>query len=256
MNADLLLLSTYLDGELSQSEKLDLELRLDAEPSLRLLFENIQFQNRLILDSVHQIDGIPMSTELKTLFTDVSPIIQSDKGTKRQGFLSAVKNAFGNRQTLSWTAAFALTLGVIFTFSFSANKQESTEDMLLISGKSTPNALGNFLSQELTGATLPLTDGNVSQKMAFIDRSKSLCKYYVVSNDTQVYHAIACVDDNNWKNQFVLRENHSSEINSKDMFIPASGKLNTKLRQYLTNKILNEPLTKAEEALILKNYRH
>lgn len=254
MNTDLMLLSRYLDDELDSQEMQVLDGRLEKEPELNALLALMREQNNRFINEVSKIDNIPLSAPLAALLATDDDAKAPSINNRFSDIIQSLKSYFSWRQGLTWAMACSFMFALFFVVKFSA-VGFTISDETLVQGNNTPPKLAAFLSHQLTGSSESLKNGNVFQKMAFMDDSGHLCKYYTAENAQDLYHVVACNENAQWKNQFVLKDEKQLASSNEDWFMPAKDELNKAVEKYLAEKIPNTPLTKDEEALRLKQLR-
>lgn len=254
MNTDFMLLSRYLDSELNDQEKQTVEDRLESDPELNALFALMREQNDRFINEVNEIDNIPLSAPLAAILAMDEQVKAPASANRFSKMVQTVREYFSWHRGVTWATACSIMFALFLVMRFGGG-EFTISDESLAQGNYTQEELGEFLSHKLTGSTETIKNVNISQKMAFIDNSGNLCKYFTADRTENVYHVVACHEGPQWINQFVLKDDTPIGHSDSHLFVPAKDELNSAVEKYLGEKIPSTPLTRDEEVMQLEQLR-
>ena len=240
MKDDEILISAYLDNELSGEERAHVESKLIQDTKFAQRFKQHEQLNIAIEARYSHIDDTPVSAELKVLLADTqqrdtlasASIVGHSIAHKKKPFKMVI-NKF-----LPLAAAIA-TVALIFPLivdKIDTSKVQLTE----------------ALDTKLSGQEIQLANASVMTIiMTFENKQSQLCREYVIREDINISNSkqvISCKIDQQWQ-QVIAAE--YTVVNS-DGFQPASSNSSPEIESWLDVHMDGEVYSLEQEETLIK----
>ena len=238
---DFEMISAYMDGELSPTDKAIVEFRLDQDPEMRKLLMKMRQQDLYLRASVNSIERVPMKPALEQLLGH--PASESVFPAKGSNVVSLFRYRVKRLPLMGVSAALVLMLAVFLGSNFLFNSSSQQIDMPL-------SQLNDALNNIHAGEEFIYQQGVLTEVLAFTREDGVLCKQYIDKQSDVVTEAIACSENSSWKNVLVQQIQAGSNVSSTE-YIPASGG-ESAIDAYIQSNISGAALTIEQEKAELK----
>lgn len=247
-NDDFLLLSAYLDNELSPDERVSVEERLAKDNEFAELFSDLEkIDDAIELHSTElaaEIDNKPIPSEITELLkptVNKNDSLENVKTLSESSLGTASRPSKTFRQYLPIAAAVAtIAIAIPLYMQLSAEK---TNEMTLSQAL---NALPSGQQQVIQN------DSVVSISMTFESADGNICREYVLAeslDSTAGQQIISCRANSDW--QQVLSANVT--FSKQGQFQPASGQTSRDVEAWLDTNMASDAYSLEKERLILSS---
>lgn len=219
-SVDIQILSAYMDSELTSFEKENVEQRLSDDPAFWTLLQKLRQQDLCLRDAVREIEKTPLPPALENLLQapandDSSP----GKISNVIAFLKSPRRRAKLVSSLRFPAAAAIVLVAVLMVNRTAD--HGVDMPTTTHFDQVPIHISQALSSIVTGTTLHMEHGSVTEILAFVRKDGALCKHYVESNKNLSYEAVSCYEEGNWINPVIATTVLPSPPG--DQYTPADG---------------------------------
>lgn len=221
--SDTEIISAYLDNELNEIERKQVEDRLLIDTAFQAMFESYSVQDQLVRGAFSEIDDAPVPNNILNMLNETDDEVVPE----RQNVVEL--QSWRRAKWLSIAASFllvALALPVLLTM----NKQAIT--------------LADVLDSKVSGQTVKLDESrSVELVMSFSDTHGRFCREYKLMQPTNSQQNISCKEQGEWQTLV------SSSINSTNSnnYQPASGGDSANIEEWLDSNMSGIPMSKAAE---------
>ncbi len=189
------LISAYLDNELDEKERKQVEDRLGKDEAFATAFASFEMQDSSLIKAYSKIDNKPLSPELDALVQSLKAPQETPTSKKSSGW-----------KTLLPIAASIAMVAVLAPFFI---YQEQTPVITQL------DALNTIPS----GQTITIkNEQRLFLSMSFKDSAQRWCREYFVDRGNQSSHEIACKSGNQWQTEISV----DAEFPDANQFMPAS----------------------------------
>lgn len=239
------LISTYLDGEMNDIERMKFEKRLQQDDALANRFAEFQQNDLALKEQFSEIDEKPIPDTILSMLepqqahTEVTPI--SDASMPKD---NANQTQNGNVVQLSnWRAKKWLPMAASFlVIALAVPLYMQTND-------GSDSELAFVLNQAVSGTTSNLSENrHIHLSMSFSDTKGRFCREYILSDQQLTTHNVACQVRGNWQTQI----SEKIILPSHQQYQPASGELSPKVEAWLDQNMASDPLSMQQETQRLK----
>ena len=226
-----LLISAYLDDELSEDKKQLVERLKDSDPEFHALFEQRKKQNGLMRDAFQQVDQQPMPESILAMLEDTGKVTPLPK--KPSSFLVPVA-----------MAASFLVVGILTLYLSGVGIKDSESISV--------TDLHAALDSQLSGTVIDIEHEQYDRllvNLSFVDAEARYCReYFVAMGNAPAVQTVACKTGNTWVTEIEQISNKRLQYGvGSDRYQPASGEAENQIDQYLDKHMHSDPLDKEQE---------
>lgn len=214
------LLSSLVDGELPERERIALEARLAAEPALAQRLEAMRRADRALRDSYGPVADEPLPAALLAL-------LGRDSARGDSAAVVPLRRTVPPRfwMPASIAAGIALAIGFALGVSLELRDPTDTELLLASSVRVTPDyELFGVLESTASGETVSLAgDLAATPRLTFRTFDGAYCRELALSTGPRRSAVVSCREDDAWRIAAVIEVPASGLDNDGSEFAPASG---------------------------------
>ena len=248
---DIVLLSAYMDRQLSPEETAELEQRFEREPELSRYLDQLGATDAALRTAFDSINADPLPAELEQLLTADTPaadkaVVMPFPATQRsRGDGAATAPASRWSWPVALAASVALAVGVFIGMDMPVSEFGNP---MLSQALQPSDKLAQILSASPSGEVVQAGDRqqlSVRPELSFIHNDGSFCRQYRLQDSQQAFVGIACAVDRQWQN--VLLAPTAAGALDQPLYQTASGPEASILGQYLERHMQGIALGAAEE---------
>lgn len=191
---DVLMLSAYIDNELSESQRQAVEQRLEEDACLRALYSRLQQSEHLFRLNVSAIDSEPPSPALMHILQ--SPEKHSTNVVSLT--LNRLRHNFHRRFQHGLAAAAALVAVTALLFLQGRLFDRQSAVPILAEVRFDSGEVAEALGSIVAGKTVKTDNGELTEVLAFSRRDGVLCKHIVLQQSRESLDAVACFENGGW----------------------------------------------------------
>jgi hypothetical protein len=227
--ADLDLISAYLDNELDDNKRAEVEQRITHDQKFAECLVARKNQDDKLLFAYSEIDNKPVPDALLALL-NIEDHKLEEKKQAAPIQTSANDSFFSRHPWMSLAASFAV-VALSTPLYFSAQKTNTLN-------------LAQALNDISSGNTVTLNDeSSLYLSMSFENNQAQFCREYFKTQETQSTQVIACRGEQGWQQiitaEVVMISNHNYQ--------PASGNSSVAVEHWLDVNMSSDPLTVKQE---------
>ena len=220
-------LIAYLDGELPDEEKLQLDLLLSEDSSLKQRLETFQELDNKLTKAYESIEDRPYSTEIQQMLssTNVAEPAGNEKMDEsaidlHSRVLAIISQMFSKPAWPSViTATFALSLGILLGNQFGTTSGPATELTMELVGVIHPESqLHSVLESNLANETSQISVGQIATVMpvlTFRAVDARYCREFTIIAEQQGSRGIACREGGNWHLEMLTRDDSVETVSGQ-----------------------------------------
>lgn len=229
------LLSRYIDGELTEQEKYDVQKMLENDSETREKYEELMVVNTAIIRAVDEINEHPLPESVTHLLN------QSEPSRK---WMDIISDYLQTLTAFKPAVAVALTIAVIAPLLINIYNIEP--EPIFVTGDIKPGTkLGKLLDTSISGETFKSGDTELVSLYSFRTVSNEICRELTGKRKQTSERAVACNSGNShW--EIILTTSIPLVAENKN-FITASGENSNLINDFIDQNISGEILTLAEE---------
>lgn len=263
-NDDTLLISAYLDGEMSEQDRYNLEQRLASDPEFAELYEEYERNNQALKASFADIASDPVPAALADLLdlnqtsNDLAnpPMSNDESSAIHAAEKQSGSNVIDRSSTGWWTsrpvqmaaAVSFFTIGLSLIW-FSADNPMAPQNLTA--------AIASHLDSTPSGQPQALDSQNQASMnilLSFEHNDGRLCREYTVRAQQQASFAIACRSESGWQTEVEhVIEGGTVILPSDNKYQPANAADIAELSQYVDVNAKSDPLSQTQELNHLEN---
>jgi hypothetical protein len=233
---DYQLLSRYVDRELSLPASRQLEQRLAAEPTLKAALASLQSLQGRLQSAYSELAREPVPAHIVALLEPQQARIVPLPHKRARGL--------GFALAASLVVAASATL--VTQWGQNAGQSGSHPDALLAATlEQTPSMATGWET---------LADGRqIRPVLSFHSRAGDWCREYLLNDDGDNWHAVACRRNEGWANTVI---NRTDPAQPGDEYRPAGAADTALVADYIDRNATDIPLDAAQEAAIIARNWH
>ncbi|WP_300379154.1 hypothetical protein [Henriciella sp.] len=245
-------LSAYLDDELPDAERKELERLIAADPATAARLEELSQADSDFDHAAREIDSIPMSASL----TAVLDRLESSNGaaSTSSGFFAAP--AFHSpwrflRDHRAIAASVAVAAGAV-TLQTAIPTQDARVEVLDGAGTiQADSGLGKVLDASASGATARLPGGLSATPRFTFEESNGYCRVVDITGARSEGRMVACRTDSAWR-VTVAAFSEASETSPDAPYRTASSAAPESIEAYLDAAMKDAPLSTGAETELIR----
>ena len=253
-------LAAYVDGELDISDKKTVEEQIAKDSQIRMQVENLKNIDKLINAAFPIIEDIPeklVQTLTKgstnenntTAKSNVTPLFGRHKKPRLGTQSSSIPYAVA--------ASITLVVGIMFGYLANTPDDKNVLDSILVSEINTHSRLYEVLENSPSSTPLKIVGENnqeviIEPLLSFKSVDGGYCREFDIHNDKKTLAGIACREqDATWRLEIIVASD--TQPNNYDIYQLSSGQDKEALDYVANNLMSNDPLSKAEEKILINN---
>lgn len=257
------MLSAFLDGELSETERDVVEAELKASEDLRQRLMIIRKADEKATEYFSEIDSAPLSENLTVLLETLG----QDQAPDTQGFDDNVISLDGRKpqekQPSRWALPLAASIALMIGFGTGQMTVPVGDDATVVALIDQTNGLvrvtnplHKVLEEGASGAVMRLAGSEIvtaTPVLSFRTVSGDYCREVLVTGETAASRNLACKQTGGtWQ---ILVMTSATAVSDVD-YLPASGEASGAIDSQIDALIDGPPLGQVEEAELIINKWH
>jgi len=193
--SDDVLLSSFVDGELTEHELRELERRLDRDSQLQTRLDAMRAADAAIRKLYAEVDRAPMPDAVIQMLNRGTP--------EKSNVLAFPRRGVGQflQMPVAIAASIALVVGIMVS-ELAQRSQDSASSIESLSARIVDPESGLYRLLEKSSSGEELNLGNAQHGRAvltFADKDGRYCRQLRVDTSASSAHAVACRQENGWE---------------------------------------------------------
>lgn len=235
------LISAYIDNELSDSEREQVNARLLQDKEFESIFLEFKNNDLQLLEHYSKIDEKPVPNEILNLLKDSSQISQKSESDKPEELVANNVTQNFSKQRAWYQAGLSLAASALFVALVSYYYDYSD-------GALFDSQLATILDSNISGKSIEInTSERVYLSMSFLNKDGYWCREFFIIATTTTQN-ISCRFEQEWQNEISI----PAEFNEGNSYMPASSNDNYKIETWLDNNMGSDPLSNKQEQELMQ----